>query len=74
MSSRIVAGLSGTDSRRKAGAGGVVHMSEAIDPSGAGEGVTELRQSLGGAVLTPTDEGSMRRAAASTRWLTAGRP
>ena len=32
-------------------------MSEAIDPSGAGEGVTELRQSLGGAVLTPTDEG-----------------
>src|SRR2546429_2818017 len=57
MSSRIGAGLSGTDSRRKAGAGGVVHMSEAIDPSGAGEGVTELRQSLGGAVLTPTDEG-----------------
>jgi len=31
-------------------------MSEAIDPSGAGEALTELRQSLGGAVLTPTDE------------------
>ncbi len=32
-------------------------MSEAFDPSGAGEGLTELRQALGGAVLTPTDEG-----------------
>src|SRR5256884_3393519 len=57
MSSRILAGLSGADSWRKAGAGGVVHMSEAIDPADAGEGLTELRRSLGGAVLTPTDEG-----------------
>ena len=32
-------------------------MSEAIDPAGPGEGLTELRRSLGGAVLTPTDEG-----------------
>ena len=32
-------------------------MSEAIDPAGAGENLTELRRSLGGAVLTPADEG-----------------
>jgi FAD/FMN-containing dehydrogenase len=32
-------------------------MSEAIDPPGAGEGLTELRRSLGGAVLAPADEG-----------------
>jgi FAD/FMN-containing dehydrogenase len=32
-------------------------MSEAIDPSGAGEGLTELRRSLGGVVLAPADEG-----------------
>jgi FAD/FMN-containing dehydrogenase len=32
-------------------------MNEAIDPAGPGEGLTELRRSLGGAVLTPTDEG-----------------
>ena len=32
-------------------------MSEAIDLAGAVEGLTELRRSLGGAVLTPTDEG-----------------
>src|SRR5215475_4492088 len=44
--------------RRKAGGvRGVVHVSEAIDSAGAGEGVTELRRSIGGAVLTPTDEG-----------------
>jgi FAD/FMN-containing dehydrogenase len=32
-------------------------MSEAIDSAGAGDGLTELRRSVGGAVLTPTDEG-----------------
>ena len=32
-------------------------MSEAIDPAGAGEDLTELARSLGGAVLAPTDEG-----------------
>jgi FAD binding domain-containing protein len=32
-------------------------MSEAIDPAGAGDGLTELRRSVGGAVLAPTDEG-----------------
>ena len=32
-------------------------MSEAVDPAGAGEGLTELRRSFGGAVLAPTDEG-----------------
>jgi len=32
-------------------------MSEAIDPAGAGEGLTELRRSLGGAVLAPADDG-----------------
>ena len=39
------------------GVRGDVHMSEAIDLAGAVEGLTELRRSLGGAVLTPTDEG-----------------
>jgi FAD/FMN-containing dehydrogenase len=32
-------------------------MSEAIDAAGAGDGLTELRRSVGGAVLAPTDEG-----------------
>ena len=32
-------------------------MSEAIDPAGAGEGLTELRRSLGGVVLAPADDG-----------------
>ena len=32
-------------------------MSEAIDSAGAGDGLTELRRSLGGAVLAPTDAG-----------------
>jgi FAD/FMN-containing dehydrogenase len=32
-------------------------MSEAIDWTGSGDGLTELRRSVGGAVLTPTDEG-----------------
>jgi FAD/FMN-containing dehydrogenase len=32
-------------------------MSEAIDPAAAGEGLAELRRSLGGAVLAPADEG-----------------
>jgi FAD/FMN-containing dehydrogenase len=32
-------------------------MSEAIDSTGAGEGLTELRRSLGGAVLAPADAG-----------------
>jgi FAD/FMN-containing dehydrogenase len=32
-------------------------MSEAIDSTGAGEGLTELRRSFAGAVLTPTDDG-----------------
>ena len=32
-------------------------MSEAIDSTGAGNGLTELRRSLGGAVLAPTDDG-----------------
>ena len=34
-----------------------VHMSEPIDSTGAGEGLTELRRSLGGAVLVPADAG-----------------
>src|SRR5437016_12841756 len=38
-------------------AGGVVRMSEAIDPAGTSDGLTELRRSVAGAVLTPTDEG-----------------
>jgi hypothetical protein len=32
-------------------------MSEATGPAGAGQGLTELRRSLGGAVLAPADEG-----------------
>jgi FAD/FMN-containing dehydrogenase len=32
-------------------------MSEPIDPAGAGDGLTELRRSLGGAVLVPADAG-----------------
>jgi FAD/FMN-containing dehydrogenase len=32
-------------------------MSEAIDLAGAGEGLAELRRSLGGAVLAPADDG-----------------
>jgi FAD/FMN-containing dehydrogenase len=32
-------------------------VSEAIDSAGAGDGLTELRRSLGGAVLAPTDGG-----------------
>jgi hypothetical protein len=32
-------------------------MSEPIDSTGTGEGLTELRRSLGGAVLAPTDAG-----------------
>jgi FAD/FMN-containing dehydrogenase len=31
-------------------------MSEAIESAGAGDGLTELRRSVGGAVLAPTDE------------------
>jgi FAD/FMN-containing dehydrogenase len=32
-------------------------MSEAIDPAGPGDGLTELRRLVGGAVLAPTDDG-----------------
>ena len=32
-------------------------MSEATGPAGAGDGLTELRRSVGGAVLAPADEG-----------------
>src|SRR5215471_2738406 len=57
MSSRHPGRLSGANSRRKAGAGGVIHMSDAIDPAGTGDSLTELRRSVGGAVLAPTDAG-----------------
>src|SRR5204862_2368524 len=57
MSSRPPGRLSGGTPRRQAGAGGVVHMSEAIYPAGAGDALTELRRSLGRVVLAPTDEG-----------------
>jgi FAD/FMN-containing dehydrogenase len=35
----------------------VVHTSEAIDPAGAGDGLSGLRRSVGGAVLAPADAG-----------------
>jgi hypothetical protein len=48
-------------------------MSEATGPAGAGQGLTELRRSVGGAVLAPADEGFDAGVAASTRWSTIGR-
>jgi hypothetical protein len=52
-------------------------MSDATDSTGTGEGLAELRRSLGGAVLAPTDEGfdaarrvprlAMRRSSACRR-------
>src|SRR5215813_12565538 len=57
MSSRHLGRLSGCELPAQAGAGGVVPMSDAIDPAGTGDGLTELRRSVGGAVLAPTDTG-----------------
>jgi hypothetical protein len=57
------------------GARGAVDMSEVIDSTGAYDGLTELRRSVGGAVLAPTDaefdaaraDGARARPSAGTR-------
>jgi hypothetical protein len=51
-----------------------IDMNEATGSAGAGDGLAGLRRSLAGAVLAPPMPGSMRHAAASISWSTAGRP